>query len=295
LSQFEKFVMRTVLRSSVKGAPYNPRSLTNQARARLKRGIEKHGLVQPIIVNERTGQVVGGHQRLGILDDLEAGGEYELQVAVVNVSESDEKRLNVLLNNDGAQGHWDETKLLAIMAESEDLDMDALGFSSSQSEYYEKLMKASDDQDNEIIRAMVEANELVDDVETIGNENLDERHKVKIDRKTSFEQQVSSLMKPQDESTWKVNSAEEKSAYNRARENFKEESFEVVTLRIAFSSMDSKKHFLTRHGLPFKDTIHESELYASSSDSGSNPRNEPTRNKDDDAGSGEPVDNEWET
>jgi predicted DNA binding CopG/RHH family protein len=181
------------------------------------------------------------------------------------------------------------------MAESEDLDMDALGFSSSQSEYYEKLMKASDDQDNEIIRAMVEANELVDDVETIGNENLDERHKVKIDRKTSFEQQVSSLMKPQDSNEWKLKEPEEKAAYNRARDNFRDESFDVITLRIAFSSVDAKKHFLTRHGLPFKDTIHESELYASSTDSGSSPRNEPTRHKDDDAGSGEPVDNEWET
>lgn len=286
--------MRTVQRSSVKGAPYNPRSLTNQARARLKRGIERHGLVQPIIVNERTGQVVGGHQRLSILDDLEGGVEYELQVAIVDISESDERKINVLLNNDGAQGHWDETKLLALMSEEEALDLDALGFSSSQAEYYERLMKAQEDQENEIIRAMMDANEMAEDVEVIGNDNLDERHKVKIDRKTSYEQQVSGLMKPQDESTWKVTTPEEKSAYNKARENFKEESFDVVTLRIAFASLESKKAFLTRHGLPFKDTIHESELYASSTDTGSGQGERPARRKDDDAGAGEPVDDEWE-
>lgn len=269
MSKFERYEMRTVDRSTLKNAEYNPRALTNQARARLKKGIEKHGLVQPIIFNESTGNVVGGHQRLSILDDLESGAAYQLQVAVIRVSLSDERKINVLLNNDGAQGHWDETKLLALFAGEEDLDLDGLGFSTSQAEYYDKLLRAADSQDDEIMRAMMDASELHQDVEFLGNSNVEERHKKKLERKTKFEQQVSSLMVPQDSSTWKLKTPEEKKAYDNARENFREEPFEIVTLRISFSTLQAKKDFLTRHGLPFKDTIHESELYGNTSGAGS--------------------------
>lgn len=37
---------------------------------KLKRSITEFGYVEPVIWNERTGTVVGGHQRLKVLKDL---------------------------------------------------------------------------------------------------------------------------------------------------------------------------------------------------------------------------------
>jgi len=76
-------------------ADYNPRSISPEALAGLEASIRRWGLVQPIIVNERTGNVVGGHQRLKV---LEAEGVEETDVVVVDLDAAEEKALNVALN-----------------------------------------------------------------------------------------------------------------------------------------------------------------------------------------------------
>ena len=51
-------------------AKYNPRKELKPGDPefeKLKRSIQEFGLVEPIILNKRTGNVVGGHQRLSVL------------------------------------------------------------------------------------------------------------------------------------------------------------------------------------------------------------------------------------
>jgi len=48
-------------------APYNPRKISNRAMTGLSASIVRFGLVQPVIWNEKTGNVVGGHQRLKVI------------------------------------------------------------------------------------------------------------------------------------------------------------------------------------------------------------------------------------
>ncbi len=84
-------------------APFNPRRISKEARRGLRASIERFGLVQPIIFNERTGRVVGGHQRL---DVLVAQGETESEVVVVDLPESEEKALNVALNSPAISGEF---------------------------------------------------------------------------------------------------------------------------------------------------------------------------------------------
>ena len=43
---------------------YNPRKISNEALSALRSSIEKFGLVQEIVVNERNNKIVGGHQRV---------------------------------------------------------------------------------------------------------------------------------------------------------------------------------------------------------------------------------------
>ena len=58
--------------SELQPAPYNPRlELTRDDPhyRKLKRSIERFGLVEPLLWNKRTGFLVGGHQRLRVLKD----------------------------------------------------------------------------------------------------------------------------------------------------------------------------------------------------------------------------------
>ena len=102
-------------------APYNPRRelpATAPAYRKLKASLERFGLVEPLVWNELTGRVVGGHLRLRILRDL---GVAAVPVSVVRLSEAAEKALNLVLNNREAQGRPDAAKLADILAELEPL------------------------------------------------------------------------------------------------------------------------------------------------------------------------------
>ena len=67
-TKFQKGEERYILRSQIKEAPYNPRIIGEGAEKRLRAFIKKHGLFGTIIWNERTGNIVSGHQRLKALD-----------------------------------------------------------------------------------------------------------------------------------------------------------------------------------------------------------------------------------
>ena len=91
--------------NSLNPAEYNPRQISKKQYDDLKTSIEKFGCVDPIIINtnpERLNIVIGGHQRLRILKDL---GAEKVPTVNVNLSEEDERELNVRLNKNG--GQWD--------------------------------------------------------------------------------------------------------------------------------------------------------------------------------------------
>ncbi len=92
--------------SELNPASYNPREISERALDGLKASIKRFGLVDPIVWNEQTGNVVGGHQRLKV---LQASGAKKTDVVVVNLSESEEKALNVTLNNPAITGVFTES------------------------------------------------------------------------------------------------------------------------------------------------------------------------------------------
>jgi ParB-like chromosome segregation protein Spo0J len=110
-------------------APYNPRRTlkpTDKAYRKLEASIREFGLVEPLIWNERTGHVVGGHARLAI---LKAIGLTEVPVSVVHLSDVREKALNVVLNNQEAQGRYDPIRLADLLDDLENLpELEMTGF-----------------------------------------------------------------------------------------------------------------------------------------------------------------------
>ncbi len=111
---------RTAVRRlrDLRPASYNPRTITERAKAGLAASIRQWGLVQPLVINERTGNVVGGHQRL---DALIAGGVEEALVVLVDLPDGEERLLNVTLNNPGIAGTFTDD-LSAILDDAAAFD-----------------------------------------------------------------------------------------------------------------------------------------------------------------------------
>lgn len=108
-----KFVSAVIPRSEINEAPYNPRFIDDRSAEKLELVLldETIGLVEPLVFNKRTGNLVGGHQRLGRMDAIHEGANYEVPVSIIDVDEATERRINVLLNNPAMQGSWDVPKL----------------------------------------------------------------------------------------------------------------------------------------------------------------------------------------
>lgn len=127
-SKYQRFEVQTIRRDQIKGADYNPRTISADARKRLKKTLKEHGLVGTLTWNRRTGNLVSGHQRLDALDSLEKRQDYALQVSVIDVDEATEKKLNVLMNNPDAQGEFD-VDLLAKLNTDFGISFEEMGFS----------------------------------------------------------------------------------------------------------------------------------------------------------------------
>ncbi|MFB5193056.1 ParB N-terminal domain-containing protein [Alicyclobacillus fastidiosus] len=130
--------IRVIPVSSINPAPYNPRidlQPGDKDYERLKKSIEQFGFIEPLVWNEQTGNLVGGHQRFKILtNELHLT---EVEVSVVDLDEMQEKALNLALNK--LKGGWDDDKLRELIAEldAEEYDLDSVGFSD---EDVERLM-----------------------------------------------------------------------------------------------------------------------------------------------------------
>ena len=137
--------------AEMRPADYNPRRISADAMAGLRASVQRFGLVQPIIVNERTGNVVGGHQRLKVLT---AEGVDEVDVVVVDLPSSEERALNVALNNPHISGEFSDDlgPLLQQIAEDEPelfeaLRLDELDFFADEDEPEPEGGAQSDDFD----------------------------------------------------------------------------------------------------------------------------------------------------
>lgn len=117
-------------------ADYNPRVELKPGDAEyesLRRSIEAFQQVLPIVVNRENRRVVGGHQRLRVLQDL---GEEDVWVAWVEVGEVQERALNIALNKIDAG--WDQTALGATLATIlEEKNYSLTGFADAGDDPYE--------------------------------------------------------------------------------------------------------------------------------------------------------------
>lgn len=111
-------------------ADYNPRltlEVGTPEFAKFKNAIEKFDMVEPVVWNKRTGNVVGGNQRLAVMKYL---GKTKTLVSVIDVDETQEKLLSVALNK--IKGTWDFEKLENLFSELDYSSLDITGFGADE-------------------------------------------------------------------------------------------------------------------------------------------------------------------
>lgn len=119
--------IREIRLSELHPASYNPRKKLKKGDKeyeKIKQSLLKFGYVDPIIVNNDL-TVIGGHQRLTVLKDL----DYETaKCVIVDLSKEDEKALNIALNK--INGQWDDQLLadLLLDLQESDFNLDLTGF-----------------------------------------------------------------------------------------------------------------------------------------------------------------------
>lgn len=115
-------------------APYNPRldlKPDDKEYKDLKRSINEFGNVEIGVWNERSSNLVAGHQRIKI--EIERGAK-DFECRVVDLDDVREKALNLALNK--IRGDWDFAKLADVLMDIDtgDFNVDITGFDEEERE-----------------------------------------------------------------------------------------------------------------------------------------------------------------
>jgi len=155
--------IRKIPANKLNPAEYNPRKDLKPGDSeyeKLLRSIEEFGYVEPILWNERTGHIVGGHQRFKVLVQL---GYTEIDCVVVDMDIQREKLLNIALNK--ISGDWDMPKLAAVMKDLDDSGMswEMTGFEQKE---MDKLWQEMERQSGNVKEDNFDAEAEVAEIET---------------------------------------------------------------------------------------------------------------------------------
>ena len=115
--------------ASLNPSAYNPRKITPQAFARLRKSFAKHGFVDPVQVRKADDSIIGGHQRVkaAIAEGLKA-----IPVVRLDLTEKEAKLLNLSLN--ASYGTVDVPKLSLLLKDLQitGADLDLTGLAPSE-------------------------------------------------------------------------------------------------------------------------------------------------------------------
>lgn len=128
-------IIRKIPVSQINPAPYNPRrdlQPGDPEYEKLKRSLAEFGCVEPLVWNERTFNLVGGHQRFKVLMNETDPSPTELEVSVVDLDDEKEKLLNLALNK--ITGEFDDAALAALLADltASGADVELSGFDEQE-------------------------------------------------------------------------------------------------------------------------------------------------------------------
>jgi ParB-like chromosome segregation protein Spo0J len=110
---------------------------------RLTKSLSELGNLQPITWNAKTGNIVGGHQRLKCYSAL---GKDEVEVWAVWLDEQQEKAANIALNKLSGEFDLPALKDLFEGLDTGDIDLDITGFGQEE---IAQMMEATTPEDRD--------------------------------------------------------------------------------------------------------------------------------------------------
>ena len=151
-----------------------------------------------IVWNESTSNLVAGHQKVGIMDEVNRynpethENDYKIRVEVVNLTEKEEKEQNLFMNNRSVQGEFDDDMLIKLLGDIEyqnagfdDFDMEMLGITEIPDEIEKNDITDIANIENEQWRKemVVQENTHLADID---KNTKDSEENTKIDRSVNF-------------------------------------------------------------------------------------------------------------
>lgn len=106
--------IKTIKFAEIVPDDYNPRKALAPGDVefeRIKNSLTDIGYIEPVVFNKRTHHIVGGHQRVAVMQYM---GRSEAEMSVVDLDEHEEKLLNLRLNR--IKGRWDYDKLEDLLS-----------------------------------------------------------------------------------------------------------------------------------------------------------------------------------
>jgi ParB-like nuclease domain len=124
------------------GNPGNPRWMPEPEKESLTASLKTFGLVEPLVVNIRSNQIVGGHQRVSVAVNA---GLSSLTAVVLDLPQAEETALLLSLNK--IRGYWDYGKLAEMLADIPLENLVATGFSAVEVESIIASYSSSDSEE----------------------------------------------------------------------------------------------------------------------------------------------------
>ena len=235
LKKFFSSTIVEVKRSEIHPADYNPRKIDEQGKRMLKRSMKQFGVVGGIIVNSQTGNtIVGGHQKVEILDEMYKypDNDYSLRVEMISVDRKTEKTLNIALNNGNISGQWDFDALAQLIPDIDykdagltDADLNMIGV--------DYLLQTE------------EENNIASELESMMQPVTEQHEAEKAERKA--ERDVAKAAQEEADRAAKV--AHMKDVKQQVRENAQKQADNMdAYLMLSFDTFDAKAAFCERFG-----------------------------------------------
>ena len=102
MTMFKVHAQQLVKVSEINPAAYNPRRITPEKYEALKENIRSEGFVEPLVIQRKGMNLIGGHQRLRVVKELaiESGlMAPDLPCTVLDIDDVRAKKLNIKLNS----------------------------------------------------------------------------------------------------------------------------------------------------------------------------------------------------
>ena len=154
--------------SDLTPAPYNPRTISEKQLSMLKKSMQEFGDLSGIVVNVKSGHIVGGHQRVKNLDPAwkivkephsDKVGTVSLgyvetplgrwQYREVDWSEKKEAAANIAANQHGGEFDMPKLKEIIISLDDGSMDMELLGFNSHELELMMTAIKPDEPENSD--------------------------------------------------------------------------------------------------------------------------------------------------